>query len=292
VSSSFLLAVVAPALFVLIWSTGWIVAKYAAPHADPLTFLAIRFAIAFVVLAPYALIARAKWPATPLAWWHVFVSGTLIHALYLGGVWWGIKHGLSSGISGLITALQPLLTALLGPALLSERIGPRTWAGVLIGFAGVMLVLSPKVAGALDGLGLPLAVNTIGVLAITAGTFYQKRFLTGYDLRSLTAAQYVAACAVIAPLAVMFEPLRFDLVPETFYALGWSVIVLSIVATALMLTMINRGQVSAVASLIYLVPSVVAAQAWLMFGETLTAVQVLGMAVTAAGVYLATRPAR
>lgn len=280
----------APALFVLIWSTGWIVAKYAAPHADPLTFLAIRFATAILLLLPVAVIARAPWPASRRLWLHGFLSGVLIHALYLGGVWWAVKHGLSAGVSGLITALQPLVSAWLGPRLLGEKVGPRQWAGIGLGTAGVALVLSPKLFDAAGGLlWLPVAVNVVGVLAITAGTFHQKRYLPGVDLRTLTIVQYLGALSVMLVAAFLFEPMRISWNLEFGLALAWSVVVLSLVATVLMLTMINRGQVSRVASLIYLVPATVAVQAWLMFGEVLTPVQVAGMALTAVGVWLAAR---
>jgi drug/metabolite transporter (DMT)-like permease len=279
----------APAIFVLIWSTGWIVAKYAAPHADPLTFLSVRFVAAILLLLPVAAVARAPWPADRRLWLHGLLSGVLIHALYLGGVWWAVKHGLSAGVSGLITALQPLASAWLGPTLLGERVGPRQWAGIALGTLGVALVLSPKLA-ATDGLVWgAVALNVVGVLAITAGTFHQKRFLPGVDLRTLTIVQYLGALAVMLPAAYLFEPMRIVANREFALALGWSVIVLSLVATALMLTMINRGQVSRVASLIYLVPATVAVQAWLMFGETLTPLQIAGMALTAVGVWLAAR---
>jgi drug/metabolite transporter (DMT)-like permease len=278
----------APAVFVFIWSTGWIVAKYVSPHADPLTFLALRFAVATAVLLPFALAVRAPWPKDRRLWLHGLLSGVLIHALYLGGVWWAVKHGLSAGLSGLITALQPLLTAWLGPRLLGENIGPRQWSGIALGTAGVALVLSPKLVDANGGLlWLPIAINVVGVLSIAIGTFHQKRTLTGLDLRTLTIIQYLGAILVVLPLAVLFEPMRISFTTELFLGLGWSVLVLSVVATFLMLTMINRGQVSRVASLIYLVPTVVAIQAWFMFGETLVPVQVLGMGITALGVWLA-----
>jgi drug/metabolite transporter (DMT)-like permease len=133
-----------PPLFVLLWSTGWISAKYAALNADPLWFLTVRFALAFAVITLFAAVVRAPWPRGRVAWGHALVSGVLIHGLYLGGVWWAVKHGLSVGLSGLLAALQPLLTALLGPALLGERVSARQWLGVGLGFAGVVLVLSPK----------------------------------------------------------------------------------------------------------------------------------------------------
>ncbi len=289
----FLLAT--PALFVLIWSTGWIAARYAAPFADPLWYLTIRFFLAAVVLALFALLVRARWPADATAWLHALVSGILLHGIYLAGVWWAIKHGLSAGLSGLLAALQPLMTAFLGPWLLREHVGWRQWLGVVLGLLGVIAVLSPKLMASLEPdhplLWTPLIVNVIGVMTLTTGSFYQKRFLAGGDLRTVTSVQYVGALLFVAPLALLTEDLRFDLRFETYAVMVWSVVVLSIFSIALMLMMINRGEVTRVSALIYLVPTTVAVQAWLMFGETLVPIQVMGMLLTAAGVYLATKKA-
>jgi drug/metabolite transporter (DMT)-like permease len=289
----FLLAT--PALFVLIWSTGWIAARYAAPFADPLWYLTIRFFLAAVVLALFAALMRARWPADRKAWLHAIVSGVLLHGIYLAGVWWAIKHGLSAGLSGLLAALQPLVTALLGPWLLSEHVGWRQWLGVMLGLLGVIAVLSPKLLASLEPgnplLWTPLIINVIGVMTLTAGSFYQKRYLAGGDLRTVTSVQYIGALLFVAPLALLTEDLRFDFRFETYAVMLWSVVVLSIFSIALMLMMINRGEVTRVSALIYLVPTTVAVQAWLMFGETLVPVQIMGMLLTAAGVYLATKKA-
>jgi drug/metabolite transporter (DMT)-like permease len=224
---------------------------------------------------------------------HGLISGVLLHGLYLGGVWWAVKHGLSAGISGLLVALQPLLTALLGPTLLKERITPVQWAGVAVGLAGVIMVLSPRL-GFGTGIAevtpwLALAINVVGVIGITAGSFYQKAYVASGDLRTVTAVQYCGALAFVAPLSFATEARVFDHSIEVYAALAWSVIVLSVFAIGLMLLMINRGEVTRVSALIYLVPATVALQAWAMFGETLNGVQIIGMIVTAAGVYLATR---
>lgn len=283
------LLLLAPALFVFLWSTGWISAKYAAAHADPLWFLTIRFACAGLAIAAFAAAVGAPWPKGRLAWLHAIISGVLLHGLYLGGVWWAVKHGLSAGISGLLAALQPLLTALLAPYLVAETVTRRQWLGVGLGFAGVLLVLSPKLAAPpAETAWAALLVNVVGMLAVTAGSFYQKRFVAVADLRTVTAVQYVGALIVVAPVALLSEPLRFDHSTEAYLVLLWSVLVLSVFTIALMLTMIRRGEVTRVSALIYLVPATVAAQAWLLFGETLNAVQLVGMAVTAAGVHLAT----
>lgn len=284
---------VAPAIFVLIWSSGWIVAKYAAPHADPLIFLSVRFAAAALLIGGFVLVVRAPRPRSAGEAGHMLLSGALIHAAYLCGVWWAISRGVPAGISALLAAIQPLLsTALAGP-LTGERVSLRRWAGVLIGFVGIALVLQPRLAGLdltrLDGLAGPLLLNALAMLAVTFGTFHQKRALKSVDLRTLAAWQYVGAVIVTLPLAAALEPMRFELVPETFAALAWSVLVLSVIAIAMMLLMIRHGSVAKLAALIYLVPPVAAVEAWLLFGETLTELQLGGMAVVAAGVYLATR---
>jgi drug/metabolite transporter (DMT)-like permease len=215
-------------------------------------------------------------------------------------VWWAVKHGLSAGLSGLLAALQPLLTAFLGPWILRETVSPRQWLGVAVGLAGVILVLSPKLfpafglvsgsspGGVGDTAWLALGVNVIGMLAVTAGSFYQKRYVAGADLRTVTSVQYLGGVLVVAPVALATESLRFDHSLEIYAVLAWSVLVLSVVTVSLMLAMINRGEVMRVSALIFLVPSTVAVLAWLLFGETLNGVQGCGMLLTAAGVYLAT----
>lgn len=285
----------APALFVLIWATGWIVAKYVAvAQADPLTFLVLRFAAATLVIGGFALAVRAPWPRRGRDWVHGLVSGVLLHAVYLGGVWWAIGAGLPSGISAVLAALQPLLTAILARPFLGERLSPTNVGGIAVGFVGLLAVLAPKLAGITAGtlsqVVMPLLVNVVAMVGVTAGTFYQKRYIASGDLRSVATVQYVGALMVIWPLAILAEPeMRLPVSWETLYALLWSVLVLSIGAISLMLMMIRRGKVSQVASLIFLIPPTAALQAWLMFDERLTALQIMGMCITALGVFLATR---
>ncbi len=290
------LVTVAPALFVLIWSTGWIVAKYAASFADPLFFLVIRFACAFVLMALIALAFRAEWPRNRAAYGHGMLSGVLLHAIYLGGVWWAVAHGLPVGVSALIAAIQPLITAALAARLGGERLGALQLSGIAIGFLGVMGVIAPKLAGlsagTLESLAGPVLVNVIAMIAVTLGTFYQKRYIASGDLRVVSSLQYAGAFLALLPLALLLEPLRFESRWETWAALAWSVIPLSLGAISLMLMMIRRGAVSRVAALIYLIPPTAAIEAYLMFGETLTILQIGFMMLTAFGVYLATRPAR
>ena len=284
-----MLARLTPAIFVLIWSTGWIVAKYAAPHADPLAFLSARYAAALAVLVPLAVLLGARWPASGRDWLHAGVNGALLHGVYLGGVWWAISHGVPAGISALIAALQPLFTALAAGPLVGERLDGRRWLGIALGFAGVAAVVAPKLAGAeaLAGLWLPITVNVLAMVAVTAATLHQKRSLGGSDPRTLAIGQYVGALVVTVPVVALIGEWRFDATSETWGALAFSVLVLSVVAILLMLAMIERGEVSRVAALIYLVPPVAAVQAFVLFDERLSAIQLFGMALAALGVALA-----
>jgi drug/metabolite transporter (DMT)-like permease len=289
------LVAMAPVLFVLIWSTGWIVAKYAAPFADPLTFLAVRFTCAFVLMLAFALAVRAEWPKSRIAFGHALISGVLLHAFYLGGVWWAISRGLPAGVSALIAAIQPLMTAALAPRLTGERLGPLQLSGIAIGFFGVLGVIAPKLTGlgleSLEELAVPVVVNILAMVSVTAGTFFQKRYVATGDLRSISALQYAGAFPVVLILALLVEESRFELRTETWLALAWSVVPLSLGAIGLMLMMIRRGAVSKVAALIYLIPPTAAIEAYVMFGEVLTALQIAFMALAAFGVYLTTRPA-
>ena len=283
----------APLTFVLLWSTGWISARYAAFDADALTFLSLRFALAGLVLLIYAKAAGAAWPGSRAQWGHAMVSGVLLHAVYLGGVWWALRHGVSTTLSGVIAALQPILTALLAPLLIGERISPLRWLGVFCGFAGIVVVLSPKFAqldaGQISATLMPLIINVIGMIGVTLGTFYQKRFIQTGDLRTVTFLQYIGAIAVTLPLAFLFEDRVMNWTPTLIATMAWSVLALSIGAIALLLLIIRRGAVSRYAALIYLVPPAVALEAWLLFGESLSPLQIGGMALTVLGVALATR---
>ncbi len=282
-----------PLAFVLIWSTGWVAAGYSAPHADALTFLTVRFACAAILLGAISLAVGGEWPRGALGWTHALVAGALLHGIYLAGVWWAVRHGLPAGISGLLAALQPILTAALSPLLVRERISPLRWLGILVGFAGISLVLAPKLAGVLpETLWLvlvPILVNLVGMLAVTFGSFYQKRFQQSGDLRTMTAVQYVGAIAVTLPLAWALEPMAITWNTTMVLVLLWSVIGLSLGGIGLYLVLIRRGEVSRTATLIYLVPPAVAIEAYVLFGEQLTMVQIAGMALTVSGVVLASR---
>lgn len=279
----------ASASFVVIWATGFIVARLSAPHVDPLTFLVIRFSIAGLLLALLAVVFKARWPGHSAAL-HAFTAGTLLHGGYLGACYWAVAHGLPAGIAALIAGLQPIFTALLAGKLLGERITLRHWLGLGVALAGVALVLAPMLdLSVVDGV-TPVTVlaMTFGALSMTLGSIYQKRFVTEVDLLAGTAWQYAGGFIVVLIGALATENFRFDATPDAWIALGWSVIVLSIGAILLLMALIRHGDVSKVAALIFLVPGVAALMAWGLFGETLTLVQILGMVVCAVGVLLVT----
>lgn len=284
---------ITPGLFVAIWSTGWVAGKFASLDSGPLTFLTLRFAIAMALLVALALVLRAPWPHRPRAVAHAMVSGMLLHGLYLGGVWWAIAHGVPAGLSAVIAALQPLMTAVLSPLLGHERIGAKRMTGFLVGFLGIVVVVSPKVLGldgaALGAVILPLAINVTAMLALTLGTFYQKHFVASGHLVTIAALQYVGATALVGLATLLFEPIRFTSSPTALLTLAWSVVGLSIGAIALLLVLLRRGEVSRSASLIYLIPPAAVLEAWLFFGETLSWIQVGGMVLAAIGVALANR---
>ncbi len=287
------LATVAPLLFVLAWSTGWIVAGFSARHADPLWFLFLRFSLAAAVIALIALAMGAPWPRSRREIGHAMMSGVLLHAVYLAGVWWAVRNGVPAGVSGIMAGLQPVMTAMLAPALLGERITIRQATGVALGFLGIVLVLMPKLVGvapeAFRAIAVPLAVNFGSMIAVTLGTFYQKRFVSGGDMRTTTAWQYIAAALAMVPLVLLFGSPEAEWNQTLILTMAWSVLALSVGGIFLFLYLIRRGEVSRATAYIYLVPAVSALMAFVAFGETLTVVQLIGMAVTAIGVWLATR---
>ncbi len=289
-----LLISTAPFLFVIMWATGFVVARLSAPHADPLTFLAIRFPIAGALFAAIAIAISAPWPGRKHAF-HAGIAGAFLHGGYLGPVYWAVAHGMPAGVSALIVGLQPLMTAIIASWMVKEEISLRHWIGLAVGILGVALVVSPKLQGGLTGGITPLttAVNVLGALSIAFGSVYQKRFATALNLASGGAWQYVGASLAVLVFALAMEELRFDGSFNAWFALGWSVLVLSLGAITLLMLLIRHGDVARVSSLIFLVPGVSALMAYALFGETLTLVQIAGMIVCAAAVLVVTRrPAR
>ena len=278
-----------PFLFVLLWSTGFIGAKFGLPYAEPVTFLCVRYLLVIAVMGGVALATRAPWPHAPRQWLHIGVTGLLVHATYLGGVFMAISHGLSAGIASLVVGLQPLLTALGAGALLGEKVLPRQWAGLVLGFGGVGLVVSHKVAAAASApeLTAMLTPVLVALVGITAGTLYQKRFCPAFDLRTGSVIQFVPCLIVSALVASQTETMAITWSGQFVFALGWLVLVLSVGAISLLNLLIRSGSAVNVASLFYLTPPTTALIAWGVFGETLTGLALAGMAITVFGVWLA-----
>ena len=275
-------------MFVLLWSTGFIGAKLGLPDAEPLTFLLLRFAIVCLLLLMLVLGLRRPWPSGGAQISHIALAGILLHGGYLGGVFSAIHRGMPAGLVALIVGMQPLLTALLGGRLLGERVGARQWTGLLLGFAGVALVLSGKLALAgLSSAGLLLAL--LALVSITAGTLYQKRYCGHMDLWTGSLVQFAASGLLFLPLALTSETMHINWSGNFVVALGWLVLVLSLGAISLLHQLIRRGAATRVSALFYLTPPTTALLAWAMFGEQLDALAMVGMALAAIGVALALR---
>jgi drug/metabolite transporter (DMT)-like permease len=274
----------APGVFVVLWASGFIGAKLGLPYAEPLTFLALRMFGVVVLLGLFMLIAGAKWPGREGAL-DSYVTGVLMHALYLGGVYISIAKGLPAALSALVVGLQPLLTSTIANRLLGERVAPRQWVGLVLGLSGVYLVVQDK---ATVGAATPLAwiAAVVGLVAITIGTVYQKRFGSGIDWRPAMFIQYAAAGILFALGATAFESRSVRWTPEFLFALGWLVFVLSFGAIWLLYFLIRRAAATRVVSLFYLTPPVTALMAWSLFGERLAPLALVGMAVCVAGVFL------
>ncbi|MBK6335260.1 MAG: DMT family transporter [Betaproteobacteria bacterium] len=278
-----------PALFVLLWSTGFVAAKFGLPYAPPLTFLLHRFALVAGLMAIVAVATRARWPRTRVEIAHVAVSAWLVHGAYLGGVFVALAGGMPAGTIAMLVGLQPLLTVLLARAWLGERIVPRQWAGLLLGLLGVWMVVRHRfdIAGSLQGLW-PAGIALVG---ISVGALYQKRYCTHVDLRAGAVIQFGACALAFVPLVLVFEGAAVRWTAEFGFALAWSVIVLSVGAISLLYWLLRHGAASNVARLFYLVPPVTAVLAWLIFGESLGVTAVAGMVLIALGVALARPPA-
>ncbi|HEU5293990.1 MAG TPA: DMT family transporter [Burkholderiaceae bacterium] len=278
-----------PAVFVLIWSTGFVVARLGMPHAPPMSFLAWRYALSIIAIGAWIVCSSGvPWPRQRSQWWHLAVLGMLQHAGYLGGVWAAVKAGMPAGLAALIVCLQPVLTA----AWLSWRSGahrvtPRQWLGLWLGIGGLTLVLWRRMQGGeIDAASLLLAVGAL--LSITVGTLYQKRFVAPLDVRSANLVQLVAALAITLPLALLErETMQWN--AHLGSAMAWSVLVMTLGGSSLLYLLIQRGAATEVTSLFYLVPPCTALMAWVGFGEAITPSMVLGMALCATAVFLVRR---
>ena len=274
-----------PAVFVLIWSTGFVVARYGMPHAPPLGFLTLRYALSVLAFAIWIAIARAAWPRGRAQWGHLAVSGLLMHAGYLGGVWMAVKAGIGAGTVALAVGLQPVLTAVwLSARGSAHAVGARQWAGLVLGLVGLLLVVSHKL-GAGEVTAWNLFLSLFALVSITAGTLYQKRFVAPCDVRTANTVQLAAALLVTAPLA-WIEGGAWELHPELIGAMAWSVLVLTLGGSSLLYLLIQRGAATQVVSLMYLVPPCTALMAALLFGETLGVRVLIGLLLTAMGVWL------
>jgi drug/metabolite transporter (DMT)-like permease len=280
-----------PLVFVVIWSTGFIVARFGMPHSPPFKFLLTRYAFSVAFFFLWVRLAGVAWPQGRTQWLHLAVTGALMHAGYLGGVWAAVKAGMGSGLSSLIVGLQPVLTAVWLSAT-GGQVTRRQWWGLLLGFAGLVLVVSRKFAGGSPGDTATwhnLAWAVLALFSITCGTLYQKRHVQPCDVRSANLVQLLAAGLVTLPLALL-EPEAMDWTGELVGALAWSVLALSMGASSLLYLLIQRGAAASVTSLMYLVPPCTALIAWVLFGEPINAVTIAGTALTALGVSLVIRP--
>jgi drug/metabolite transporter (DMT)-like permease len=288
---------IAPALFVLLWSTGFIGTKLGASGAEPFTFLVLRFVLVLAILIPLAWMIGSRglsWPERR----HALIVGVLVHASYLGGVMWAMRAGMAANVAALIVSLQPVLTAVFAGLLLGETLAARHWTGLALGLAGTVMVVGPKLAMAgpaalpVETAAATVASAMIALFAITFGTIYQKRFASGLDLVSGAIWQYAGALAVVVPLSLLFETRHIEWTPGVIGALAWLVIVLSIGAMSLLMLLLRENAVSRTSALFYLVPGVTAVMAYVMFGESLTPLQLAGLVVVSIAVVLMQQPPR
>jgi drug/metabolite transporter (DMT)-like permease len=275
-----------PAVFVLIWSTGFIVARYGMPHAPPMKFLALRYAFSALCFGAWVLAAGVRWPQGRSQWLHLGVTGVLMHAVYLGGVWSAVKLGMGAGLAALLVGLQPMITAI-WVAARGHRVSKAQWAGLALGLAGLLMVVWQKL-GRGEVTVSNLLCTLVALAGITAGTLYQKRFVAACDVRSANLVQLLAALLVTLPLAALeTEGVRVN--AEFAGALAWSVLGLTLGGSSLLYLLIQRGAATRVTSLFYLVPPTTALMAWGLFAEAITPLTVAGIALTAIGVSVVVR---
>lgn len=282
-----------PAVFVVIWSTGFIVARYGMPHAPPMKFLALRYCLSVFAFLVWALVSGARWPRERVQFGHLAVTGILMHAGYLGGVWAAVKAGMGAGLAALLVGLQPVLTAI-WVSMRGGEVARRQWIGLALGLAGLVLVVWQKL-GVGEVNARNLLFELVALVAITGGTLYQKRFVVPCDVRTANLVQLAAAFVVTLPLALLeTEGMRWTLADGAVNthlvgAVAWSVLGLTLGGSSLLYLLIQRGAATTVSSLMYLVPPTTALMAWVLFGEPITVAIVAGMALTAVGVSLVVR---
>ncbi|MEI6778362.1 MAG: EamA family transporter [Chloroflexales bacterium] len=288
-------AAAAPWVFVLLWSTGFIGARYGLPYIEPFTFLLLRFVIAASLLAVVSLILRVPWPQ-PKQLGHIAVVGLLLHAGYLGGVFFAIDHGMSAGVASLIVSLQPILSAVIAQIALREPVAGRQWVGLALGFVGAGMVIAEKLiapgSAAASMSGVTLTATLIALVSTTSGTLYQKRFGGSMPLTTGTCVQYLVAAAVMLVASFAFEQREITWVPQLAFALGWLVLILSLGAILLLMTLIRVSSSARVTSLFYLVPPATALEAFFVFGERFGPMALGGLALASVGVALVVAPTR
>ena len=278
-----------PVVFVLIWSTGFIVARYGMPLSPPLKFLATRYALSILCFLPWIILAKVAWPQSRAQWQHLAVTGILMHACYLGGVWAAVKAGMGSGLAALIVGLQPVLTAIWLSST-GSQVTKRQWFGLLLGLTGLVMVVSHKFGSGAEATWQNLLLAVGALLGITIGTLYQKRFVAPCDVRTASVVQLGAALLVSLPVAWLEpEPMQWN--AQLAGAMAWSVLALTLGGSSLLYLLIQRGGAASVTSLMYLVPPCTALLAWLLFAESITAVTLAGTLLTAVGVSLVVRSA-
>jgi len=276
----------APAVFVVLWSTGFVATKSVLRSAEPLTFLAIRMAIVVAIMALIAVIVRPRWPDR-IGMAHSAVAGLLVHGFYLGGTAIAIAHSIPAGLSALIPGLQPILTSTLANRFLGERVTALQWLGLLLGLAGVSLILHERPMSGEVGLGW--LASGVSLVSITLGTLYQRRYCRDIDWRAGNLFQYIAVTIFFAVGAFLFEDRIVHWTTEFVLGLAWLVIVLSIGSIAVLYWLIRHAAATSVASLFYLVPAVTALMAYVLFGERLDTIAIAGMAACAAAVFVVNR---
>jgi len=276
-----------PVVFVLIWSTGFIVARFAMPYSPPMTFLWVRYLLSILAFWLWIRWARVAWPQSRAQWWHLGVTGVFMHAGYLSGVWVAVKAGMGSGLSALIVGFQPVLTAIW----LSSQGGQvtrRQWGGLLLGFVGLVLVVSRKLQDTLEVTPWTFSLAVLALFSITIGTLYQKRHVQSCDVRTANTVQLMAAALVTLPL-VALESEAVQWHPSLLGAMAWSVLGMTLGGSSLFYMLIQRGAAASVSSLMYLVPPCTALLAWFLFDEPVTVTTLVGIVLTALGVSLVVR---
>tara|TARA_B100001996_G_scaffold378213_1_gene362018 strand:- start:322 stop:1182 length:861 start_codon:yes stop_codon:yes gene_type:complete len=272
--------------FIFLWASAFVAAKLGLDDAGPFSMLTVRFAIVSFIFASIVFIFRTKWPK-----WneipYIALVGILLHGLYLGGVFFSIKQGTSAGISSLIVSLHPVLTCILAIFLIGEKITLDRWAGIFLGFIGVILVVWPRIGGELPLIGFLSCF--VALIAISFATIIQKRFLENMDILGGNSIQAIFAALFFLMLVLLMEPFKFNLTLELFISMTWLIVLVSLGAISILMILIKRGEMSSTASLFFLAPPVSAILGYIVFGEELNALGIFGFIITCTGVWIVNR---